>query len=105
MNAIAAITGIMGFIIVAVLLLQPVTLLSESAADILATNNGITKQGTNSDGEIVDVGPASALSDFTSTLLLGIGFFMLLGFVIWLIRGANDSGGDESYKFGFGGRL
>lgn len=89
MNQKGGVINIVVVLIIAVfvlfILMQPILYLSSNAEEQLATNAGITKTGTNSDGEVVDVGPASALGDITMFLIFGIGFFIIIGIIKYIV--------------------
>lgn len=94
MGVVHIIAGIMIFTVIMVILLQPITLLNDELADVLG--DASTKTGRNMEtGETgIEVGPSSAFPDMTLALIAGIGFFITLGFVIWIIR--FGQGGMES---------
>jgi len=86
MGMVHIIAGVMIFTIIMVILLQPIISLNDELADILGANP--EKTGRNMEtGEIdIPVGPSSAFPDMVLALLAGIGFFITLGFIIWIIR-------------------
>jgi hypothetical protein len=89
MNQRGGVVNIVVVLIIAVfvlfVLMQPILLLTNNAEDQLATNAGITKYGTDADGNVVRVGAASSLGDLTMFLLFGIGFFIIIGIVIYIV--------------------
>lgn len=89
MGAINIIIG--GFILLIFLLvfMQPVLILVDTASTTINSVN-TTHKGTNSDGEIVDVGSSVWGADLLIGLLTAIGFAFFLGFVIWAGRGGKD---------------
>jgi len=95
MGMVHIIAAVLIFAIVMLILLQPIGLLLDELADIVG--NPTTKYGTNSlTGEIEEVGPSSAFPDMMLALLVGIGFFITLGFIIWIVRGGH---GGVEYEY------
>lgn len=98
MGAVNILIG--GFILVIFLLvfMQPVILLVDTASSVISEKN-TTHQGTNSDGEIVDVGDSIWGADLLLGFLAAIGFAFFIGFVIWAGRGGKDP--YEDFRGGF----
>jgi len=86
MGLLEILIGSFVVILVLVILMQPISILNDQARDSLTGSGAIIKQGTNADGEIVDVGSSSAIPDLTTVLLWSIGLFIIIGFVVWIIR-------------------
>jgi len=86
MGLLEIIIGAFVVIIVLVIFMQPIMLLNDTARDSLNNSGSTIKYGTNSDGNVIAIGSSSALPDITTALLWGIGFFILIGFIIWIIR-------------------
>jgi len=66
--------------------MQPISILNDQARESLVGAGSTMKQGTDSEGNVVDVSTSSALPDITTILLWIIGLAIVLGFVIWVIR-------------------
>jgi len=77
-----------GFVVILVLVIfmQPISILNDQARDSLTGAGSTMKYGTDINGEIVAVGPSSALPDTTTVLLWLIGLAILGGFIVWIIR-------------------
>ncbi len=97
MGLLEILIGSFVVILVLVIFMQPVSILTEEARDSLTGAGSTVKYGTNSDGQVVEIGPSSALANVTSILLYSIGLFIIIGFVVWVIRfgrgGQYDYGG------------
>lgn len=86
MGVLNIIIGAFLVIIVLTILMQPVNILNQEAQNVLENQGQTIKYATNSQGEVVEVGPASALSGVTTALMYFIGLAILAGFVVWIIR-------------------
>jgi ABC-type dipeptide/oligopeptide/nickel transport system permease subunit len=73
-------------IIVLVIFMQPVLILNDEARDSLTGAGSTVKYGTDSEGNVVPVGTSSALPDITTAFLWMIGFSIVIGFIIWVVR-------------------
>lgn len=80
------IIGVFVVILVLVAFMQPVSILTDLANDSINGAGSTPKFGTNSDGNIVEVGPSIALPDLTVGLLSIIGLVIIIGFIVWIIR-------------------
>lgn len=86
MGALNIIIGVFVVIITLTILIQPVNILNENAQNSLENSGSTVKYGTNSAGEVIEVGASSALSGITTALLYFIGLAILGGFIVWVIR-------------------
>jgi len=95
MGFVHIIAGILVFAVVMIILLQPITLLNDELADVLGDSSIKTGRNMETGETGIEVGPSSAFPDMVLVLLTGIGFFITLGFIIWIIR--YGQGGQEDY--------
>jgi len=79
--------------------MQPVAMLNDEARDSLTGSGSTIKYGTDSDGNVVAVGTSSAFPDITSAFLWGIGLFIVIGFMIWIIRYGRGGVYDEENPY------
>jgi hypothetical protein len=86
MGLLEIIIGAFVVILVLTIFMQPISLLNDEARDSVTGSGSTIKYGTDSDGNVVAVGPSSAFPDLVSALLWGIGLFIIIGFIIWIIR-------------------
>ena len=86
MGVLEVIVGIFVLVIVIVLVMQAGLVLGDESEEQLNTSGNTIKQGTNAAGEIVDVGGSSALPDITQAIIGGLGFFIVIGAIIWMVR-------------------
>lgn len=86
MGVLEVIIGVFVVMIVLVIIMQPIIVLNDVAEEQLTIASNTTKMGTNSDGQIVEVGGSSALPQLTTMFMVGVGLFILLGFIIWIVR-------------------
>jgi len=86
MGLLDILIGAFVVILVLVIFMQPVSFLNDEARDSLTSSGLTTKYGTDINGEVVAVGPSSALPDVTSALLWLIGPAIFGGFIVWVIR-------------------
>ena len=81
--------------------MQPVLVLTDHASDSLTGAGSTPKYGTNSDGEIIEVGSSSALPDISTALIYLIGISIVLGFVVWIIRYGRGGMYETDYRSEF----
>lgn len=86
MGVIEIIISVVILILVVVIFAEPLAVLTGVAETQLAANGALMKQGTDREGNVVDVGYASAFPDITTGLMAAVGFFITLGVIIWVIR-------------------
>ena len=96
MGALEILIGGFTVIIVLIIFMQPISILNDESRDSLTNSGSTVKYGTDTNGDIVAVGPSSALPDVTSVLLQGIGLFIVLGFIVWIVR--YGRGGQYDYE-------
>lgn len=89
MGAINIVIGSVILLFFLLVFMQPVLLLVDQAKTTIDSQN-TTMYGTNSDGEIVEVGSSVWGADLLIGLLAAIGFAFFLGFIIWAGRGGKD---------------
>lgn len=89
MGAINILLGGFTLIIFLLVFMQPVLILVDQASVSLNASNSV-KYGTDSDGNVVEVGDSVWGLDFLIGLIAAIGFAFFLGFVIWAGRGGKD---------------
>lgn len=82
--------------LVLVIFMQPISILNDEAQDSLNNAGSNIKYGTDSEGNVVAVGSGSALPDITTALLMSIGLFIVIGFIIWILR--YGRGGQYDYE-------
>lgn len=85
MGVLKAVIGTIIFIIAVVVLMQPIITIIDATKPIIDTASNTTMSGTNSQGQVVQVGAANTGGDLTTTLLYAIGLFMVIGFIVWLV--------------------
>ncbi len=73
-------------ILVLVVFMQPIVTLTDLASDTLNGPGSTPKFGTDTSGNIIEVGPSSALPDLTTGLMSIIGLMIVIGFIVWIIR-------------------
>lgn len=86
MGAISVIVGAFVMLIFLLIFMQPILILADVATTTFVAKN-TTMQGTDSDGNIVDVGDSLWGMNITLGLIMAIGLAMLIGFIIWAARG------------------
>lgn len=86
MGLLEIIIGTFVVILVLTIFMQPISLLNDEARDSMTTSGTNIKYGTDINGQVVAVGTSSAFPDLVSALLWGIGLFIIIGFIIWIIR-------------------
>jgi hypothetical protein len=86
MGVLEIMIGAFVVILVLVIFMQPINILNEQARDSLTGAGSTMKYGTDSEGNVVEVGTSSALPDITTVLMWFIGLAIVIGFVIWVIR-------------------
>ena len=69
--------------------MQPFLILFDVAADTM-TNNNTTKFGTDSDGNVVEVGPSLFGMDLALGILSFVGIAFVVGFIIWAAKGGKN---------------
>jgi hypothetical protein len=69
--------------------MQPILILLDVASTTFVSNNKVM-QGTDSDGNVVDVGDSLFGYDITLALISCIGLAFLVGFIIWAANGGNS---------------
>ncbi len=89
MNAINIIIGAVILIVVVLVLMQPMIILTDVLNDVI-TNKNTTKYGTDSEGNIVEVGESFFGGNISIALVGAIGLAIFVGFIIWAGRGGND---------------
>ena len=85
MGALKMGIGVIIFIITVVVIAQPLIGILDATSSMRANAQNTVMYGTNSDGTVVAVGNADQGGDLTEILLYGIGLFMVIGFIIWLV--------------------
>ena len=100
MGALNIIFGGLILIVFLLVFMQPVLILVDTASDILGSNN-TTKYGTDSEGNVVEVGNSFAGGDLTIGLISVIGLAFVVGFIIWAGRGGYDAQEDLMQQGGF----
>jgi len=88
MGALKMGVGVLIFIIVIVVIAQPMMSILDATQSLRDTASTTSMYGTNSDGNVVAVGYANQGGDLTEILLYGTGLFMAIGFIIWLVMRA-----------------
>ena len=88
MGAYKMIIGTLIFILAFVILMQPILTIIDATSPLLDKASTTMMYGTDADGNVVPVGYANAAGDLVPFLLTAIGFFMIVGFVIWLVMRA-----------------
>ena len=88
MGAFTMIVGVIIFLFAFVILMQPIFTVLDATTSIRNTAKTTMMYGTDSNGQVVKVGYADAGGDLTDALLYGIGFFMIIGFIVWLVMRA-----------------
>ena len=86
MGLLEIIIGAFVVILVLTIFMQPIMLLNDKARDSVTGSGSNIKYGTDADGNVVAVGTSSAFPDLVSALLWGIGLFIIIGFIVWIIR-------------------
>ena len=86
MGLLEILIGSFVVILVLVIFMQPVSILSDEARDSLTGAGSTDKYGTDAEGNVVLVGPSSALQDVTTILLWLIPISIVIGFIVWIIR-------------------
>lgn len=86
MGALNIIIATFAVIIVLVIFMQPVNILLGNVEDSLNDAGSTMKYGTNSAGEVIQVGPSSGLANITLGLLYFIGLAIVGGFIVWVVR-------------------
>ena len=86
MGLLEILIGAFVVILVLTIFMQPISLLNDEARDSLTNAGSTIKYGTDINGDVVAVGPSSALPDITSVLLWLIGAAIFGGFIVWIIR-------------------
>lgn len=80
--------GLIIFLLAFVVLMQPIMTILDTTTPMLDASGNVTHYGTDANGSIVPVPGNNAAIQLTKFLLYGVGFFMIIGFVIWLIMRA-----------------
>jgi hypothetical protein len=96
MGLLEILIGSFVVILVLVVFMQPIAILNDEARDSLVGSGATIKYGTDSDGNVVAVGTSSALPNITSILMYSVGLFIVIGFVVWVIRFGR--GGQYEYE-------
>lgn len=96
MGLLEILIGSFVVILVLVIFMQPISILNDEARDSLVGSGSTIKYGTDSDGNVVAVGTSSALPNITSILMYSVGLFIVIGFVVWVIRFGR--GGQYEYE-------
>ena len=86
MGALNIIIATFAVILVLTIFMQPVNILLGNVEDSLTNAGSTIKYGTNSAGEVIEVGPSSGLANITLALLYFIGLAIVGGFVVWVVR-------------------
>jgi hypothetical protein len=79
---------------------QPLSILAGVHSDIVSNSNTI-KSGTDSSGNVVEVGYSFFGGDISIVLLFGIGLAFFIGFIIWVGRGGSDPMSEMVERGGF----
>ena len=86
MGLLEILIGSFVVILVLVIFMQPVSILSDEARSSLTGAGATDKYGTDAEGNVVLVGPSSALQDVTTILIWLIPISIVIGFIVWIIR-------------------
>jgi ABC-type Fe3+ transport system permease subunit len=100
MGAINIIIGAVMLLVFLLVFMQPILILFDTATTVFNTVN-TTKYGTDSDGNVVEVGDSLFGMDLTLAFISAIGLAFLVGFIIWAARGGKDSVEDAVDRSGF----
>ncbi len=107
MGIINILLGALVLVIGLVIFMQPIGILQETANDVIGSNNSM-KYGTNPETGLVEpVGQSIFAPDLVVGLIGFIGIAMVVGFIIYAVRGAPDDPGYGGYSGsgGSGGEL
>jgi len=100
MGALKMGVGVLIFILVVVVIAQPLTSILDATQGLRDKASTTMMYGTDADGNVVAVGYANAGGDLTEILLFGIGLFMTIGFIIWLVmRAPNEPDYPDPYAY------
>ena len=100
MGALKMGVGVLIFILVVVVIAQPLTSILDATQGLRDKASTTPMYGTDSDGNVVMVGYANQGGDLTEILLFGIGLFMTIGFIIWLVmRAPNEPDYPDPYQY------
>jgi hypothetical protein len=88
MGVIQMVVGTIVFIIAIVVLMQPLLTIIDATKPIMDTASNTTMYGTDSTGNVVEVGKANAGGDLTTFLFAAVGLFATIGFIVWLVMRA-----------------
>jgi hypothetical protein len=93
------IIGTFIFLLAFVVLMQPIITIVGALTPIINTSSSTMMYGTDTNGAVVAVGYANAAGDLVPFLFNAIGFFMIIGFVIWLVmRAPNEPDFGNPYE-------
>ena len=90
---------ISAFVVIIALIIfsQPILIMNDEARDSLTGSGSTVKYGTDSEGNVVEVGTSSALPDVTSIFLWLIPSAIVIGFIVWIIRYGRGGVYEEYY--------
>lgn len=89
MGAINIIIGAFILVVFLLVFMQPILILFDVAQDTFNSSNK-KMYGTDSDGNVVEVGDSLWGMDLTLGLIAMIGLAFVVGFIIWASKGGKD---------------